>query len=64
VPQANIGYIYRCDTDSTVGFNITPNAELSFVNAATWEYPVQNDTDLTITQVGFMKLHQHKLEVK
>lgn len=63
VGKAETDWIYRDDADSGVGFAIAPSADMSFVNAAAWEYPVQNGSDLTITQVGYMKLNQHKLEV-
>ena len=64
IAQSEIDYQYRDDADCAVGFAIEPNAELNFTDASAWEYPVQNGSDLLISQVGFMKLHQHKLEVK
>jgi hypothetical protein len=63
VGNANAVWQYRKDTDSGVAFEIEPTADLNFVDASAWEYPVQNGSDLVVTQVGYMKLHQHKLEV-
>ena len=64
IPISNIDHQIHSAADCEIVLKIQPSVELNFVDVSAWEYPIQNGSDLTVTQVGFIKQHQYKLEVK